>query len=463
MLAVYEFPAWEPDKLTPGTLADAKNVLPIATGYAPSREFDAITVSLEEDFSGGGAFIDSTGVSTLLAATPTALKKYASGWNTITTVSTSDRWNFAQFGDNVLCANGGPLRSVNLVSGTDSVPTDAPEAKDCAQVRDFVFALTTDNKWRWCQFNNSSNWTIGENQADEQPILSGFGVAIIGGEYAIGLRTTGIDRISYVGGDVIFQFDEISAEIGCITKSSVANTGKLVFFWSERGPMICDGQTVVPIAEEKWVAWFFSRFSRQDMEGMWTAIDPRKSVVKWAMPGTPGLIVNYNWQLQRASYEVRDVAAIFTGYTSYTSLEELDALYPSGLDSIDVSLDSPLFSGGAPLLLVVNADNQIGSLTGSNLEATFRVTGIEPTPGRRSRIRNLRPITDATSASATVVAKMRQGDTESSVSTSSMRTNGKLPIRCNGRYNDVTLTIPAGEAWTQAQGVECEFEAGDGR
>jgi hypothetical protein len=44
-----------------------------------------------------------------------------------------------------------------------------------------------------------------------------------------------------------------------------------------------------------------------------------------------------------------------------------------------------------------------------------------------------------------------------------MRTNGKMPVRSNGRYNDITMTIPAGELWTDIQGVECEFEAGDGR
>jgi hypothetical protein len=44
-----------------------------------------------------------------------------------------------------------------------------------------------------------------------------------------------------------------------------------------------------------------------------------------------------------------------------------------------------------------------------------------------------------------------------------MRSNGKMPVRSNGRYNNVSLTIPAGEAWTYVKGVEVEFEAGDGR
>jgi hypothetical protein len=58
---------------------------------------------------------------------------------------------------------------------------------------------------------------------------------------------------------------------------------------------------------------------------------------------------------------------------------------------------------------------------------------------------------------------MRRGDGENVISTGTMRTNGKMPVRSNGRYNDITMIIPAGELWTDIQGVECEFEPGDGR
>jgi hypothetical protein len=467
VLKAYPFPAWEPDKLTPGTLSVAKNVLPIANGYAPMKGFEAITGrigSAGEAFSGGGAFIDSTGISTLLAATPTRLRKYASGaWTTLVSLATDGRWSLAQFGDNVLCANGGPLRSIELSSGADSIPTDAPNALSVAQVRDFVMCLTDENTWRWSQFNNSSAWTTGVNQADEQPILSGSGIAIVGGEYGIGLRTNGIDRISYVGGDIVFQFDEVSAEVGCLCAGSAVNVGKLIFFLSERGFEMCDGASVRPISDEKVRSWWFGRFSRQDMQDMWAAVDPRNSEVKWAMPGTPGVMLTYNWVLDRFSYAEMDIGGVFTGFTAYTSIDEIDALYPSGLDSVDVSLDSSLFAGGNPLLLVVNADSEVGALTGPNLEATLVLSDVEPVPGRRARIRALRPISNALNASAQINARMRRGDGENVISTGTMRTNGKMPVRSNGRYNDITMIIPAGELWTDIQGVECEFEPGDGR
>jgi hypothetical protein len=181
------------------------------------------------------------------------------------------------------------------------------------------------------------------------------------------------------------------------------------------------------------------------------------------MPGTPGRIILYNWVLKRGAVVEMNVTAMFTGFTSNISLDALDALYPSGLDSIPISLDDASLAGGNPLLLIVNDANTLGTLNGANMAATLRLANVEPTPGRRSRIRTLRPVSDATNATATINARMRAGDAEGVVSASTMRGSGRMPIRSNGRYNDVTLTIPAGEAWSYIQGVELEFEAGDNR
>jgi hypothetical protein len=180
------------------------------------------------------------------------------------------------------------------------------------------------------------------------------------------------------------------------------------------------------------------------------------------MPGTPGRILAYNWVLKRATVFQIDVSGMFTGYTSPISIDALDAIY-GDLDSIPISLDDPSLAGGNPILLIANGSNELGALSGDPLEATLKLNNVEPTPGRRSRIRSMRLISDTTDASVIVDSRMREGDTESLVTTATMRTNGKLPIRANGRYNSVKVTIPAGAVWTNIQGCEIEFEAGDGR
>jgi hypothetical protein len=72
-------------------------------------------------------------------------------------------------------------------------------------------------------------------------------------------------------------------------------------------------------------------------------------------------------------------------------------------------------------------------------------------------------VTDATNASVSINAKLNAGDGESLVSTGSMRSNGKMPLRANGRYFDNQWSIPAGTRWSYVQGCEYEFEAGDMR
>jgi hypothetical protein len=208
---------------------------------------------------------------------------------------------------------------------------------------------------------------------------------------------------------------------------------------------------------------FFATYSREDIENISASVDPRHSIVMWAMPGSPGKLWCYNWVLGRWSTIETSLSGIFTGFTANTSLEGLDALYPSGIDSIPLSLDDPSFAGGSPLLLIANAAWEVGTLGGAKLEAYVETAWIEPAQGRRARVRSLRPITDATDAEIDLDARARVGDAENSVSAASMRANGEMPVRANGRFFRAEVTIPAGSSWSYLQGLEMIGEPGSMR
>jgi hypothetical protein len=446
-------------------LTVAKNCRAVANGYGPMPAFSGVTTALGAAFVGGGSFIASDASSTMLGATAAKLRKFSGSWSDVISVVTTSRWYFAQFGDNIIYANGAQLGKYILTAGTAAVIATSPtNAIDVATVKDFVMCLTADSQAVWSAFNDSTGWTSGTDQSDYQPLLDGgTGVRIVGGEYGIILQKSAIRRATYTGqAGTIFQFDVISPEIGCMAAGSVSNVGRLIFFLSERGFELCDGQDVVPISDNKLNAWFFETYSRQDIANIWSAIDPRRNEVWWVMPGTPGTALIYNWVLKRWTTAEADMAAVISGRTSNTSLDALDAIY-GDLDSITVSLDDPILAGGNPLLLLANSSNVLGAMSGANLAATFQVKNIELAPGKRSRLRGIRPVTDATTATAIVDARMRAGDSEDLNTAATMRTNGKMPIRANGRYHGLTLTIPASAAWTYVQGCEFEFEAGDGR
>jgi hypothetical protein len=466
VLKAYPLGEWLPDN--PGGLQVAQNVRAIAKGYAPVGGPQAVTAAIPQAMTGGGAFIDSTGAATLLVATQSSWLKYnGTSWTSvITPASTQLQSRFAQFGDNVLVANGTTLGAYNLISGTVTNPTNGIPLTDVAQARDFVMGITLDNALQWSQFNNCMDWTTGVNQADKQPSLWGHLKRIVGGEYVIALTDKGVVRGTYVGVegglDIIWQFDQISAEVGCMAAGSVCNVGRIVFFLSERGFEMCDGNEVIPIADEKINRWFFSTYSREDIANIWAAVDPRYSEALWAMPGSPGRIIVYNWVLKRWTMRSLGVSAMMAGYKSGTSLDALDAIY-GNLDAMTISLDDASLQGGNPMLMVCDNANVLNALTGDNLEATLMLENVEPSPGVRSRIRSVRLVTDATDGSVTIDARMKAGDAQGIVSAATMRSNGKFPIRSNGRYNNITATIPAAATWSYVEGCELEFEPGDAR
>lgn len=469
MLKRLEFGPWEPDKAATSTLRDARNVMPGKDGYYPVSGLSAVTTALPGAFIGGGAFVGFDGTAALLAGTATDLYRYSgTTWTSVYTGSAS-RWRFAQFGTLVIAATGGAPVKFDLAGGTAALLGGSPPAASLvATVRDFV-VLAGDpaaiQTVTWSGFNDAEGWTGGINQSGDQILPDGGEImGLAGGEYGLILQRRAIKRLSYVGTPLVFQIDEISSNVGCMAKGSVAQAGRLVFFLSERGFFYTDGNDTIPIGDEKFNRWFFDRFSRADIEsGLTAAVDPRANVVYWTMPGAPGVVLVYHITLQKASYLQLAVKSVFDGFTSNVSLEALDALYPSGIDSIPVSLDDPMFSGGSPLILFATNGDVVATLSGDTLEARVETPRTELEPGKRVRLRSLRPVTDAENCSIVVDIRANSGDEPSTVAASDMRPNGEYPIRANGRHSSVALTIPAATTWTYASGIDAYFETEGGR
>lgn len=463
MLKRLPFLEWLPDQ--PLVTSTVLNAWPLPDGYRPVKSFGAITPALA-GWSGGAAFVGSDGTASLLSGTATDLHRYSGGaWTSALGSLSASHWRFTQFGDNVVCVNGAAPVKYNLLLGTAAALAGSPPVSDmCATVRDFVWLAGDPSdvaRLSISGFNDSEGWTPGTNQSTTQPMLDGGAImGLAGGEYGVILQRGALRRGTYVGGDLIWQFDLISSNVGCMAKGSVAQADKLVFFLSERGFMVYDGAAVTPIGTEKVDRTFFGAYSRSDIEsGITCAIDPRQTIVMWAMPGNPGRGWAFNWTLNRwAPIEV-SMSGVFSGFTANTSLDALDALYPGGIDAIPYSLDDPIFAGGNPLFLIADAEGAVGTLSGANLPAAFGISPIELLQGRRARVRTCRAVSDAIEGTVTLDNRARAGDPPARRVSGSIRANGAVPIRANGRHMGVELGIPAGAEWSYVKGVDLEFEA----
>jgi len=465
------FPSYLPDQLPRGVLTVATNVLPAADGYRSVGSLVAVSNSLPATFRGGFATISTDGTTYLLAGTANGLARYSGGaWtDLIVGMSVSDRWRFTQFGNFVVAVNGVETKQVDLNAGTASNLTECPSANGVAVVGDYVvITQAAGDKLlvKWSGFNDHTEWTPGTNQSGFQPMLTGGEIkGIAGGEYGVILQRFRLVRMERTGDATApFSFSEITPNFGCASSGSIAQAGRSVFFLSDRGFMALeDGQALKPLGNEKFDQSFRDSVSVDDYEKIYAAIDPKRSLVMWGVPGVPGRIWVYNWVLDKASTIEIPFTGIFAAYESSISLEQVGALYPN-LDTMPYSLDDPRFQGGDPRLYVVDRENRIGALSGPPLQATLSMGWQALADPMVARVRSVTPMGDAIGGvTIRIDARQRMGDAVGIVTESGMQASGRVPIRARGRYMAISMIVDAGTRWSYTEGLDVEYNAGGGR
>jgi hypothetical protein len=467
------FGPYEPDKppFNQTGLVEMGNAYPGANGYRPIGQFQAVTTALPGVFSNAAAFVASDGTAALLGASATGIYRYnGQAWTPLATdLTPPHRWQFTQFGDNIVAVNGGTTKEVNIAANTIQDVPGAPTALCVATVRDFVVygqANGNASMVQWSAFNNQDGNTPGVDQAGFQPMLTGgFVMGIAGGEYGIIIQRSCVVRMTYTGdADVPFQFDEISANIGAVSRGSIVQVGRNVYFLSDKGFMRCDGNEVVPIGSERVDLTFFKTYPRSILEQMYAAGDPLRNIIAWTMPGKPGMTLVYDYALDKWAPLYLNAQAVVSGFSANVSLDDLDVQYPGGLETIPYSFDDPRFAGGDPLFLVVDLVGEIGTLSGENAPAWFVCALQEYVQGRRARVRNARVLGDALSGvTITLDSRRMLGNSPSIVTTGEMQPSGLMPVRANARYIAPRLDFAAGAAWSFQQGVTLAVEDGGAR
>ncbi len=467
-----EFGPYLPDQPPTGQLlTQAVNVQPTANGYGPVKSFMAVSDPLAEAFQGAASFISTDGTVSLIAGTSGGLYRLAAGsWQEIAETSTPARWKFAQFADLAIAVNGGETLAVDLVAGTGAALENAPTGTSVAiaGTQHVVIGQADGNKLlvRWCAFNDPTSWEDAVDQAGSQPMLEGGEVmGLASGEYVVVLQRFALTRMSLTGdADAPFTFQQITNNVGCAARGSIAQAGRTVFFLSDRGFMALeDGAAVRPIGNEKFDASFRTAVDGDDYERIWSAVDPKRSLVFWGIPGTPGMVWGYNWVLDRAFTLSLPFSGLFSGYEASLTLEQVSAEYPN-LDAMPYSLDDPRFSGGDPRLYVVDSHGRVGSLSGPNMAASLVCGWVEPFGAQRANVRAIWPVTDALEGvSAVITARQRVGGGGEIRQSANMQTSGRLPLRVRGRSLRTTIEIAEGAEWTFAQGYELEADPGGER
>jgi hypothetical protein len=446
-------------------LVKARNCYAGIRGFEPIKALSQVTAALPATWRGGGAFTGADGTAILLSGTNGGLYRLTSSAATLVSAGTySANWFFVQFGDLVICLNGGAPLKYTISSGAGaSLGGSPPTCQYGAIVRDFVFLAgnsSNQNRVYWSSIDNAEGWTPGTNQSDIQDLPDGGAITgLAGGEFGLAFQDEAINIFEYQGSPLVFSRRKVASNIGALCHGGIGQHDRKYFFYSRRGfYKFVDGE-VVPIGRNRIDRTFRTTYSVSEIvNNLRCTIDPERSLVIWSMPDRLWV---YNFDNDMWSdIAVTGIIGITTGRTASLTLEDIAVIYPS-IEDVTPSFDDPFWSGGSPMLLIAKSDGILYSFGASdNMEAQFRLPQLELNPGRVSHVRNSRITGNCVSAQVSLDCRARMGDAPLNVVSTDYRLNGEVPIRASGRFIQAEITLPAGSDWSAIQGFDLEATAG---
>ena len=464
------FGEWLPDQPgVIGALTTAKNCYPRAVGYGPFPTEEDYSDSAAQNLTNVVAARDVAGTTKVFASGTTRLyildsSDFSLDDVSATTYTNATMWKFTQFGNKVIGATEAhTLQAYDLTTTANfaNLSSDAPKAKFVTVVRDFVVTgYQTDNPTRvqWSGINNEATWAVSATtQADFQNIPDGGRVqGVTGGEFGIVLMDRSIYRMSYVGTPLIFQFDNISRNLGCYESNSVIQWQGITYFLSDDGFYACDGQQIVNIGAEKVNRYFFTTLREAELDLMSVAVDPSKNLVMWGYSSTDLTyrILMYHVPTKRWAYADSTVNRIASSSTPAVTLDGLDN-YSASIDALQTSLDSRLWLGGKLQLAGVTGAKII-TFTGPAKTALIDTADISADQNQ-SMITLVKPLVDNGSGSVAVESRLQLNATLSFPSVTAANSENRVGVRSYGRYHRVRLE-PSGNNWSSAIGVDVEIQ-----
>lgn len=475
------FAEWRPDvaDLDTAFATEAKNVLPGLNSYKPFPSAVAVSSALAAEPRGGVLVRNANGDSLVFAGTAGKLYKLDTtstpyAWTDVSKLATTynvpvgHQWSFAQFGQYLIAVNVNDAPQVfDIESGTNfsDLGGSPPEARLVDSFNDYVFlsALLGDNNVQhWSATNNITGWTVGTDNSDTQEHPEGGDVTGMSGEAGLVFLRRRIRRITPRDDDLIFQFDDFETRRGNVAPHGLVKAGSMVFFLSEEGFYAATPGGTSPIGSKKVNDFFFGEVTQTDIGNIIGAADAKAPRAYWAYRSTNSTtyfdrLLCYDWELQKWSRAEINIYGIFQSATPGITLEALDALFPSGIDAMTVSFDSPIFQGGGPVIAVFDSSYRLAFLTGTPLEAIVETAEVQLAAPGRAFVQAVTPVVEADDAVATVAGRSKRSETFTYKAETSQNSQGACPTICSGRTHRFKVRVPAEADWDDLQGVVVDY------
>jgi hypothetical protein len=474
-------------------LVEAKNVIPIDGSYKDFLQILTSDDALAERPQGAYAAIDDAGDPEIYAGTETKLlEKVGTAWTDRSpapyATASNGYWRFVQFDALVIATNFNnniQSKTVGAAANFADLDAGAPKARQIGVINRFVVVGDTDDatngavpyRIQWCAINDPTDWPVigtadaRSKQSGEQFMDASYGAvtAIAGGQFfGLVFQQRAITRLTYVGGDIVFQFDTFEKTSGCWAPQSLMQVGNTWYLLAADGWYVTDGQSAVPIGTGRFDKTFYSDFDQTYRERLTCALDLVSKVIYWSYPspsataGVPDKLLVYNFIEKRASWAEETVQMIFSSFTQGYTLEQLDALFTS-IDDMTISLDSSMWSGGIPTVMGFES-NTMGTFSGAALVARFETGETEIEPPGLVYLNGVKPIVTGEPTAVTVAVSVRSSQDNASRSfgaaTNRTTRTGVCDFRAHGRYASARIDLTGG--FDRAIGIQFEGSPGDG-
>lgn len=473
------FSEWLPTRPTyknPGCLV-ANNCIPAEGGYKPLQGINLGAESFEGTCMGAALFFKGDtpfivgGTADSLFTREGSTTDETTGYNA---VPSDEFWDFCQFGTMIFATSStnAPQYLANYTAATTwgAVGGSPPTARFCGRVGEFLMLgnlSTGAHQFAWSAFNNPTGaWAASRlTQAGtaNAPLEYGAVQRVVGGRYGLLFQERAINRLDYVGPPVVWRRSEIEVGRGTTAPASVVTVGYLTFFLAQDGFYVTNGSQVTPIGSDKVNQWFFDNVNQARLSLTHAAVDWVNECVFWAFQtgSVFDRVIIYSWAQNRWSSGTLTVEWLVGSRRDGVSLEDLDALFPGGLEDVTPSLDDDSWTAGARIMAAfvgVAGDTTYARLDGETLAAEWETGAYQPLAGRRVFVTECHPIFDAddwTMQFAAVSADNERAVTVGAYSSPGVA--GFCPVRADGRLIRVAARTLAGALWEKAQGVQVAY------
>lgn len=447
------------DPTTPGIMTDVVNIIPNERGFvgAPAGVPPASVGALASACKGAAIITKLDGTRRVLAGTQTKLYELiGTAWTDesrggLYSGGTDNRWSFCQFGDTTLASNyTEPIQSSVGYGFTDLT---APKAKVIVTSNGFVVAFNTNDgtygvspdRW-WCSaLNDCTDWTVAvSTQSNTGRLVSAPGEIVAAlplGAQIVAYKQTGLYLGSYVGSPVVWQWDQIPGESGCVGPNAVCDIDGAHLYVGLDNIWIYDGTRPRSIATGSIRKWFFAN-SSQNFRYLTICTFDRQTNRVWIFyPSVSASICDsalvYHLTSKRWGKVTVNAEASLNYISSGYTIDGLSILSATidGLDAIafgadywgdgyaaagyvgtvggysGLSFDSQIWLAGGRAFSVFDSTHQLMTLTGPSASSSFTSGDVGDDNGwttlRRARVRFVQA---PDSASGQSYSKANEGD-----------------------------------------------------